>query len=162
MTRTRAAAAFAAGLALAGCVLLGGCAAGAASTSYYTLSPEAAPAAGAPAGTNVRTASVWQVAIPEMVDRRALVVRTAPNRVEISDLHQWAEPLRFGIARTLAADIAARLGPGWAVVAGQPLGTSPEVRVFVDVQRFEAVAGRGVAVEALWSVRPAQGERREG
>lgn len=148
--------------AIAACLALAGCAGGAATTRYYTLSPETPPAAGAPAGTSVRTASVWQVAIPEMVDRRALVVRTSPNRVEISDLHQWAEPLRFGIARTLAADIAARLGPGWAVVAGQPLGASPEVRVFVDVQRFEAVAGRGVAVEALWSVRPAQGERREG
>jgi uncharacterized protein len=149
--------------ALAAAAMLGGCAAGSASTSYYTLSPEPARAGASPAAAaNVRTLSVWQVAIPEMVDRRALVVRTAPNRVEISDLHQWAEPLRFGVARTLAADLAAELGPGYAVVAGQPLGAAPEVRVFVDVQRFEAVAGRGVSLEAMWSVRPAQGERRDG
>jgi uncharacterized protein len=146
---------------LAAAAALAGCAAGSATTSYYALSADAASAAGAPAA-EVRTVSVWQVAIPEMVDRRALVVRTAPNRVEISDLHQWAEPLKFGIARTLAADLAARLGPGYVVVAGQPLGTVPEVRIFVDVQRFEAVAGRGVALEALWSVRPAQGGRRDG
>jgi len=143
------------------CAVLGGCAAGAATTSYYALSAETAPA-GAPAAGDVRTVSVGQVAIPEMVDRRALVVRNGPNRVDISDLHQWAEPLKFGIARALAGDLAAQLGPGYAVVAGQPLGAAPAVRVFVDVQRFEAAAGRGVSVEALWSVRPAQGERRDG
>jgi len=148
--------------ALAAAALLGGCAAGSATTRYYTLSAEAPPpGASQPAG-EVHTVSVWQVAIPEMVDRRALVVRTSPNRVDISDLHQWAEPLKFGIARTLAADLAAQLGPGYAVVAGQSLGSTPEVRVFVDVQRFEAVVGRGVSVEARWSVRPAQGERRDG
>ncbi len=140
--------------------VLAGCAAGSATTSYYTLSAEDRPAAVASAER--RTISVWQVAIPEMVDRRALVVRTAPNRVEISDLHQWAEPLKFGIARALAAGLAAQLGSAAVVVAGQPLGAAPEVRVFVDVQRFEAVAGRGVSVEALWSVRPAKGERRDG
>jgi hypothetical protein len=35
------------------------------------------------------------------------------------------------------------------------------VRIFVDVQRFEAGRG-GVTVEMLWSVRPAQGDRRDG
>jgi uncharacterized protein len=149
--------------ALAAAALLGGCAAGSATTSYYTLSAEAPAAAGtSPAAGELRTVSVWQVAIPEMVDRRALVVRTSPNRVDISDLHQWAEPLKFGIARALAGDLAAQLGAGYAVVAGQPLGAAPDVRVFVDVQRFEAVAGRGVSLEARWSVRPAQGERRDG
>jgi uncharacterized protein len=146
--------------ALAALVAAAGCAGSSATTSYYTLSAEEKPAAAASGAR--RTISVWQVAIPEMVDRRALVVRTSPNRVEISDLHQWAEPLKFGIARALAADLAAQLGPGAAVVAGQPLGAAPEVRVFVDVQRFDAVAGRGVSVEALWSVRPAGGERRDG
>jgi uncharacterized protein len=138
--------------------VLCGCAAGSAPTSYYTLSAEPAPAA----GTGARTVAVWQVAIPEIADRRQMVLRTSPNRVEISDAHQWAEPLRLGIARALAADLAAQLGPGYAAVAGQPLGAAPDVRVFVDVQRFEAVAGGKVAVEALWSVRPARGERRDG
>ncbi len=145
---------------VAALVVLAGCAGSSATTSYYTLSAEDRPVAAA--SGERRTISVWQVAIPEMVDRRALVVRTSPNRVEISDLHQWAEPLKFGIARALAAGLAAQLGSAAVVVAGQPLGAAPEVRVFVDVQRFEAVAGRGVSVEALWSVRPAQGERRDG
>jgi uncharacterized protein len=148
-------------------VLLAGCASGAAKTTFYTLSAEAAGGAAAPPAPATQpppalSVAVWQVAIPELVDRRQIVVRTARNRVDISDLHQWAEPLRLGIARALAADLAAQLGAGYTVAAGQPLGTAPAVRIFVDVQRFDAVAGGTVAVEALWSVRPAQGERRDG
>jgi uncharacterized lipoprotein YmbA len=148
---------------LAAAAVAAGCAASSATTRYYTLSAEPAPAAKAAPGaaTGVRTVAVWQVAIPDIVDRRALVLRTAPNQVEISDLHQWAEPLRLGIARALADDLAAQLGPGYAVVAGQPLGVAPAVRIFVDVQRFEAGGGKA-EVEMLWSVRPAQGERRDG
>ena len=152
-------------VALGTIALLCGCAGGSVRTSYYTLSPEPGPAAGAAAsgaGTRAVGVAVWQVAIPEIADRRQLVVRTSPNRVEISEAHQWAEPLRLGIARALAADLAARLGAGYAVVAGQPLGARPDVRVFLDVQTFEATAGGSVAVEVLWSVRPSRGEAREG
>jgi uncharacterized lipoprotein YmbA len=151
-------------LSLLAVMSLAGCVGGSAKTEYYTLSPEPGPAAGAAASgaANVRSVAVWQVAIPDIADRRQLVVRTSPNRVEISELHQWAEPLRLGIARALAADLAAQLGPGFAVGAGQPLGAPPELRVFVDVQKFEAVAGRGVAVEVSWSVRPQRGEARNG
>jgi uncharacterized protein len=149
--------------AMAAIAVLAGCAASPATTRYYTLSAEPAADAKAAPGTatGVRTVAVWQVAIPDIVDRRALVLRTSPNQVDISDLHQWAEPLKLGIARALAADLAAQLGPGDAVVAGQPLGVAPAVRIFVDVQRFEA-GRRGVTVEMLWSVRPAQGDRRDG
>jgi len=62
----------------------------------------------------------------------------------------------------LADDLALRLGSGFLVVAGQPAGIQPDVRVSVDVQKFEAVPGEGVTVEALWSVRPARGEPRNG
>jgi uncharacterized protein len=145
--------------------VLGGCVGSSAKTEYYTLSAEpgpAAPAAASAAGASVHTVAVWQVAIPDIVDRRQLVVRTSPNRVEISELHQWAEPLRLGVARALAADLAAQLGAGFEVSAGRPLGAPPELRVLVDVHKFEAVAGRGVSVEVSWSVRPQRGEPREG
>jgi uncharacterized lipoprotein YmbA len=148
-------------VAVAVLALLAGCAGTSPRTNFYTLSPEAqAPRpASAQAGTRV---AITQVGIPEMVDRPQLVVRTAPNRVEIADFHRWAEPLRRGIARALADDLAAQLGPGFVVTAGESVGAAPDARVAVDVQRFEAVMGGGVTVDALWSVRPAKGEPRTG
>jgi len=144
---------------------LGACAASSPRTEFYTLDAEAPAGRGATSAARDEPAvkvSVWQVSVPEIVDRSELVLRTAPNRVDISDFHRWAEPLRLGIARVLADDLALRLGSGFMVVVGQPAGIQPDVRVSFDVQKFEAVRGEGVAVEALWNIRPARGEPSSG
>jgi uncharacterized lipoprotein YmbA len=152
--------------------IVAACAGGTSSPTYfYTLSPTAAhsdtkdtstaaAAPAEPAATRVRVA-VTQVSIPGTVDRPQLVVRTAPNRVEIADFHRWAEPLREGIARSLAADLAAQQ-PGLEVSVGEPIGGLADARVLLDVQKFEAVLGGAVTVDALWAVRPLKGEPRSG
>ena len=143
-----------------------GCASTTPRTNFYTLDAVTPRTASAASGSSIAGSalkvSVWQVGIPEVVDRAQLVVRAAPNRVEIADFHRWAEPLRLGVARVLADDMAARLGDGFTVVAGQPAGWRPDVRISIDVQRFDAVPGEGVTVEALWSVRPTSGDPRTG
>jgi uncharacterized lipoprotein YmbA len=145
--------------------VLAGCAASSPRTEFYTLDsapPASSGASRARVDEPALRVSVWQVVVPDMVNRSQLVVRTAPNRVDIADSHRWAEPLRIGIARVLADDLALELGSGFVVVHGQPAGFQPELRVFFDVQKFEAVLGEGVTVEALWNVRPARGETRGG
>jgi uncharacterized lipoprotein YmbA len=145
--------------------LLCGCAGGTSSPTYfYTLSPAATASAthSEPAPARPLRIAVTQVAIPGAVDRPQLVLRTAPNRVDIADFHRWAEPLREGIARALAADLAAQLGPGYDVSVGEPIGGVPDARVVLDVQKFEAVLGGAVTVDAVWAVRPVKGEARSG
>jgi uncharacterized protein len=144
---------------------LAGCASSSPRTSFYTL--EAQPhssvgsSADAAAGGAVKV-SIAQVAIPDMVDRSQMVVRTAPNRVDIADFHRWAEPLRIGIARVLAEDLALQLGKGFVVVPGQAPGVTPDVRVTLDFQKLDAVLGHAVVVDALWAVRGPKGEPRAG
>lgn len=128
---------------------------------YYTLGSEAPAAAPGEASA----ASVWvaPVTLPEAVDRPQLVVRVAPNRVAILDQHRWAEPLGGAIARTIAADLAALLGGARVSADSQHAADGAEIRVLVDVQRFESVPGRKVTIEALWSVRrSADAEPRRG
>ena len=154
---------FAALLALAGC---GGIGSPSPKTHFYTLSVETGPAQSqdaraAAAGTPTRV-SVSRVAIPGVVDRPQIVARVESNRVEIFDFHRWAEPLQESIPRVIAGNLALQLGPRYSVAAGVVPGLPPEIRVSLDVQRFEAVMGGGVTIDALWSVRPAAGETRAG
>jgi uncharacterized lipoprotein YmbA len=133
-------------------------------TNFYSLSVEAAPvrpesATGPAAATRVL---VTRVAIPGVVDRPQIVSRTASNSVEIYDFHRWAEPLQEAIPRVIAGNLAQQLGPGHAVSASTMPGLPPDVRIAVDVQKFEATMGTGVAVDVLWSVRPGVGEARVG
>jgi uncharacterized protein len=139
--------------------LIAACAAPSPRTHYYTLSAESPAAAAEAKGPVV---SVWQVAIPEVVDRTQLVVRLEANRVDISDFHRWAEPLRRGVPRALAENLSRQLGRGSIVVAGQPAGITPDVRVSVDIQKFDAALGQSVTVEALWNIRRAGADAATG
>jgi uncharacterized lipoprotein YmbA len=143
---------------------LAGCAGGGISsnTHYYTLSVEADTARAEAAGGPAVRVSVSRVAIPGVVDRSQIVARVAPNRVEISDFHRWAEPLPEAIPRVVAGNLALQLGPRYAVAAGIVPGLPPDVRIALDLQRFEAAIGASVTVDAVWSIRPAAGEARAG
>src|SRR5512142_2456883 len=65
----------------------------------------AAPAS--PAMTTAVVVGVGPISIPAYLDRSSIVVRTgAGGGVGLSDEHRWAEPLRDGIARSLAGNLS--------------------------------------------------------
>jgi len=121
---------------------------------YYTL-VGARPAALAPlAGPSI---VVGPVAVPETVDRPEIVLRVSPTRLALTDEHQWAEPLAEEIARAMADDLAIAL-PHARVAAGAPPGeVRPDWEVRVSVQRFDSALDVEAIIEALWSVRRADG-----
>jgi uncharacterized lipoprotein YmbA len=127
--------------------------------NYYTL---AGPQTPAPVGTAASmSVFVGPVTVPEAVDRLAMVLRTSPNQVEISDLHLWAEPLKSAIPRALAETLMRELDT--PNVRASRTGATPDVdyRVTVEVQRFESSTQSGATLDALWSVT-GKGKSRTG
>ena len=122
---------------------------------YYHLSPQAAQV-GTTAGPSVSV----HTTIPEKLDRPQLVVTVNTNEVAILEQHRWAEPLAGEIGRVVAANLSRATGN--PRIAAYPQGTSlnADYRVLVDIQRFSGKLDGEVAVEALWSVRAAQGGER--
>jgi uncharacterized lipoprotein YmbA len=96
---------------------------------------------------------VGPVTIPEAVDRPQLVVRR--NSVQLVALEQerWAEPLREGISRALS-DAITRMLPN---VSATDFASAPnarwDMRLLVDVTRFEAIPGERVIIEAYWQLQ---------
>jgi uncharacterized lipoprotein YmbA len=123
--------------------------------NFYTLQAPPGPAARTVVSDpNQPVIVVGPVTVPDTVDRLQIVVRTSDNRLEISDLNRWAEPLRNEIARVLAADLSRDLGGAEASVQGQEIAAGePDIRVAVDVLRFESVLGDAATLEAAWMVR---------
>ena len=101
--------------------------------------------------------SVGPVTLPEIVDRPQLVVRVGANQVALLDDHRWAEPLRDGIPRVVAENLAQLLGARQVVSYPNNVSFDPEYRVLLDIQRFESMPGQTVTIDALWTVRPASG-----
>lgn len=143
-----------------GMILLGGCASPS-KARFYTLGLPL-PSARAGVGANYSVV-IGPTTVPEAVDRPQIVVRVAPNRVEISDVHRWAEPLRSAIPRVLAQALAGELDTTRVAPYGQVTNRDADFQVVLDVQRFESALSEGATIEVLWSVRRASsGKARTG
>jgi uncharacterized lipoprotein YmbA len=137
----------------------------------YTLGDLATGDAAA-TGSNYYTVAIAPVSVPEGVDRPQMVVRAGINRVELSELHRWAEPLKSEIPRVLAVHLRRALRTARIATADQSASLDADYRIAVDVQRFEstlvsgsrlrhsgACAPRGVAEPA--PAGPSSPSRRE-
>lgn len=131
-------------LAAAAALLAAACAGPAPKESFYVLSAPPAPAA-ATARVTVKAT------VPEAVDRTAMVIRKGANEVDIDDANRWAEPLKSAVARVVAENLRRELG-----------ATPGEVRVAVEVQRFDSSFAEGATLDALWTATPASGPARNG
>jgi hypothetical protein len=122
--------------------------------TFYTLNAVASPEATAPAPASV---AVGPVTLPELQDQPQLVVRIDANRVDVLEIHRWAAPLKSEIPRIIAEDLAILLKPARVSVYPQNAGMDADYRILVDIQRFEMTDGKGVDLDALWSVRRTAG-----
>lgn len=148
---------------LLGLAALAGCANNPGIERYYTLraqSPVRTASAPEPRSTSV---SVGPVRIAEVVDRPQLVLRVAENRVRIVDGHRWAEPLKRAIPVVLAQNLARQLPTAKIAVHGESAGRDAELRVQLDIRRFDSMPSEAVVLEGVWSVRRvADGATRTG
>jgi len=140
-------------IVICGACLVAGCARSPQVTFYTLLPGTVHETPSRPA--NPPTVAVGPVTVPDVVDRPQLVVRESENRLKVLEMHQWGEPLKRDIPRVLAQDLGQLLGSDQVSSYPQNAGTDAQYRVQVDIQRFEAVPGQGVTVEALWQVKRA-------
>jgi len=143
-------------------LLVGGCAS-VPSEAFYTLNAGlAGGAARAASGPErLRSAVMAPPALPELVDRPQLVLRTGPQQVSLLEQERWAEPLRAQIARVVAEDLETLLGD-WRIATREDVLVAPECRVNLDVRRFEVSRAGPAVSDVLWRVACADGFARTG
>jgi uncharacterized lipoprotein YmbA len=104
---------------------------------------------------------VGPISIPAAVDRPQFVVQDGTNKVDIEEFNRWSAPLNDSIAKVVARDLSALLGT--PDVATAPLANfNAAYRVTIDVQRFDSIRGQGAMLDAVWVVRKANGDTRQG
>jgi len=139
-------------IALGALAVLGAGCGSTAPARFYTLTSTAPPAAMA---SDVSIA-VGPVSVPGAVDRPQIVVSAGANRVAVDEFNRWAAPLGTDIARVVAANLTALLGAPRVTQFSQGLGADADLRVAIDVQRFESTLGEAALLDAVWTVRRAK------
>jgi uncharacterized protein len=142
------------GLVLVMAALMAGCATPPA-TRFYTLLPPANATAMPPVGE--AAFELLPVRVPSQVDVPQLVVRRSNGEFGVLETHQWVAPLPDELRLALSAALVAALDQQDLYRLARPEAL-PVTRVQVELRRFEARPGAGVDLQALWSVRPAEGE----
>lgn len=119
--------------------------------NFYILEPTAKAELAFPA-QNAPTVAIAPITLPEIVDRPQLVVRVNGFRMDILEMHRWAEPLKSGIPRLLAENLSRLLGSAQVSTYSQNVAIEADYRIFVDIRRFESTAD-SVTVDAFWTIR---------
>ncbi len=122
-------------------------------TLHYVLSPVIEAPSAVPASPAVPiVVGVGPVSLPAYLDRPQMVIRPAPDRIEITEFAQWGEPLRHGVTRVVAVNLA-RLLPESRVVTF-PWRSAEKIRyqVVVDIGQMDGPDGGSVALDARWRV----------
>ena len=122
-------------------------------THHYVLSTVVDVPSGASATPSTPlVVGIGPVRVPAYLDRPQMVIRRAPDVIEISEFDQWGEPLRDGITRVVAVNLA-RLLPDSRVVTF-PWRSTDDIRyqIVLDIGQMDGPAGGSVALDARWRV----------
>ncbi|HYE35610.1 PqiC family protein [Methylocaldum sp.] len=133
--------------------LFAGCG-GSAPARFYTLMPTNDPAtARGTLSDSTEVIVVGPVTIPAALDQPQLVITKGEHEVEVLEQHRWAAPFKDEITSALAARLSRLLGNATVAAYLQSGSLDPDVRILVDISRFELRPGDGGAFEALWTIK---------
>lgn len=124
---------------------------------FYVLEAQKLPNTVVATSPNKKVIGIGPISIPALLDRKQIVTRSDQSTVEISEFHQWAEPLRDNIASVVTQNLAS-LQPH-NVIRGYPWSAYGSVnhRVIIDIDRFDTQPGKHAILEARWLIMEEKG-----
>lgn len=108
---------------------------------FFALTPIEPPAA---ADGNAVAIGVLPIALAAYLDRSGIVIRTQPNELAVSTLHNWIEPLDTQARRVVARNLAQLLGTDRVFVLPEQRLMPLDYVVEIAIERFEIVAAGGL------------------
>jgi uncharacterized lipoprotein YmbA len=137
-------------------VVLMGCSLRAAPPRTYVLSAASEPERTGP--PRAPAVAVGPVTLAAYLDSQSVVVREGGGEIRLSPAHQWAEPLRDGMARVIAENLAALIPTDAVALFPWRSPTSVTYRVTAEVFRFDGPLGGPVMLSAQWRLLDGSGK----
>ncbi len=137
--------------------LVTACTLRAAPPKTYLLSP-ASPAPAAAGAGRGPVVGVGPVTVPAYLDRPSIVVRAGGDEVRLSSENHWAEPLKDGVARVVAENLALMVPTDAVAVFPWRSPWTVRYRVIVEILRFDGPLGGPVMLNARWRLLDGDGK----
>ncbi len=124
-------------------------------SKFFILTPagDSAPTALSPAGQGRELSiGVGPVAFPGYLKRPAIVTRTGPDQLKLSEDKRWAEPLDANFQSVLAQDLSQMLVTQQVVIFPWYSKTHIDYQVELQVSRFDVSSDGQSRLTARWTV----------
>lgn len=144
-----------------------GCISSSPPTNFYVLiaPPERAVSA-VPHSSVARQGprlGILPIGLPGYLDRSQMVIRHDNSvDVKVEDYDRWGENLSVGITRVLSIVLTNAMADIQGVAMPARVGIPMDLRLQVDVRRFEGSPDGQVTLEALWALQKDRVPLREG
>lgn len=107
--------------------------------NHYLLTANAPPASDV---TSELTIGLGPVFVADFLERPQVVTNSGSNRLEVDDLHRWAEPLDAGILRVMVVNMAELLGTERVSVFPWRRDETPDVAVRIILIELDHLGGQ--------------------
>lgn len=96
---------------------------------------------------------VGPINLPEYINRPQIVTRKSKHQFNVSEFKRWIEPLNDSISRLLVINLSNNLNSNQIYWVPRSDRQYPlDLRVVIDVGRFDGQLGKDVSLEARWSI----------
>ena len=136
-------------LLLATVVGAAGCAKGIPPDFYVLHADTSESLVGAERGVVV---GVGPIELPAHLNRSQIVTRTSEYQLDLSESHQWAEPLKENVSRVIAINLSNMLESNRVFVVPRRQTISLDFQVSIDIGRFDGKLGESASLGARWTL----------
>ncbi len=117
---------------------------------FYVLHAKASESiAGVERGLAV---GVGPIELPAHLNRSQIVTRTSDYQLDLSESHQWAEPLKDSVSRVIATNLSNMLESNRVYVIPRRQKVSLDFQVSIDIARFDGRLGEAATLGARWTL----------
>jgi len=102
---------------------------------------------------------VWQVNLPDLLDRSEIVTRDNPFKITMADFSWWASNLSENMTLLMVTQLSQQLQSNRIVTSPWPSYRKIDYQVITRVERFDGELGGEVVLRGLWSLLDGDGTK---
>ncbi|MCU7938513.1 MAG: PqiC family protein [gamma proteobacterium symbiont of Bathyaustriella thionipta] len=96
---------------------------------------------------------VGPINLPEYINRPQIVTRNSAHHFNVSEFNRWIEPINDSISRLLVINLSNNLNSNQIYWVPRSDRQYPlDLRVVIDIGRFDGKMGKDVVLESRWSI----------
>ena len=144
---------------MASCLVLLAACGSSPKTEFYVLNADLGSVAQSANLSSGPAVGVWQVKLPDLLDRSEIVTRDNQFKITMADFSWWAGNLSENMTLLIVAQLSQHLQSNRVVTSPWPSYRKNDYQVITRIERFDGELGGEVVLRGLWSLLDGDGTK---